>query len=211
MPFFKQIGIFEEFTSLSKVIKTMDNYNEQRELVFTMDFEPTHHMYVPTSKAYLRKDKEKRANLGLFRHCNRGGGFGYVTSRPVLHDLLLRQIPSHKIHRGKKVVSIEQDESCVRIHCQDSTTYEGDILVGADGAYSSVRQSMFEKMKEGNLLPASDHGALPYSCICLVGQTRPLSSEFYPELLEPISKFSAVKAETEPFSVRNRRRVSAPL
>ena len=129
----------------------------------------------------------------------------------MLHDLLLRQIPLHKIQRGKKVLSVEQDESCVRIHCQDSTTYEGDILVGADGAYSAVRQSLFEKMKAEDLLPKSDHGALPYSCVCLVGQTRPLSSELYPELLEPISKFSAVKAETEPFSVRNQRRMRLPL
>jgi len=55
MPFLKQIGIFEEFTSLSKVIKTMDNYNEQRELVFTMDFGPTHHMYVLAAKNHQKE------------------------------------------------------------------------------------------------------------------------------------------------------------
>jgi len=43
-PFLKQLGLFDEFVSLSKVIKTMNNYNDQRELVFTMDFGPTHEM-----------------------------------------------------------------------------------------------------------------------------------------------------------------------
>lgn len=44
MPFFRQIGIYDEFVSLAKEVQSIDNYNEERELLFTMNFKPTHIM-----------------------------------------------------------------------------------------------------------------------------------------------------------------------
>lgn len=44
MPFFRQIGIYDEFVSLAKEVHCIENYNEDRELIFTMDFRPTHVM-----------------------------------------------------------------------------------------------------------------------------------------------------------------------
>lgn len=132
---------------------------------------------------------------------NRGGSAGYVLARSVLYDLLLRQIPANKIHLKKRVLSVSQGDVSVRIECQDNTFYEGDILVGADGAYSSVRQSLYDRMKRDNLLPRADQGVLPYSCVCLVGQTDPLDPEVFPELKEPISTFWAIKADDKPYSV----------
>jgi len=96
---------------------------------------------------------------------------------------------------------MKQGDISVSIVCQDNTTYQGDILVGADGAYSAVRQCLFEQMKKDKLLPKDDQGVLPYSCVCLVGQTDPLDPELFPELLEPIAKFSAIKSATQPYSV----------
>ncbi|KAG0077890.1 hypothetical protein BGZ92_001732 [Podila epicladia] len=40
-----------------------------------------------------------------------------------------------------------------------------------DGAYSSERQQLYNALKPENSFPASDDVSLPYSCICLVGQT----------------------------------------
>jgi len=124
-----------------------------------------------------------------------------VLARSVLYDLLLRQIPANKIHLKKRVLSVIQGDISVRIECQDGTFYEGDILVGSDGAYSSVRQSLYDQMKKDSLLPRTDQGVLPYTCVCLVGQTGPLDPEVFPELKEPISTFWAIKAEDRPYSV----------
>ncbi|KAF9340157.1 hypothetical protein BGX26_009083, partial [Mortierella sp. AD094] len=85
-----------------------------------------------------------------------GGAQGFVVSRAVLYDVLLEQVPAEKVIRGKKVLSTSQGENGVTIECSDGTTAEGDILVGADGAYSVVRQTMYEKLKKENKLSASD-------------------------------------------------------
>ncbi|KAF9331431.1 hypothetical protein BG006_005716, partial [Podila minutissima] len=37
---------------------------------------------------------------------------------------------------------------------------------------------MYKDLKEKKLLPAGDNVPLPYSCVCLVGQTEVLDPEF---------------------------------
>lgn len=61
-----------------------------------------------------------------------------VCHRPYLIDLLLSKIPKDKLHYGKRVVSIAQDAHGAVIHCADGHTHFGSIVVGSDGAYSSV-------------------------------------------------------------------------
>ncbi|KAF9189689.1 hypothetical protein BGZ50_000637 [Haplosporangium sp. Z 11] len=66
---------------------------------------------------------------------------------------------------GRKVLSILQNENGVMIRCSDGgSTVEGDILVGAGEAYSSVRQSLFQCLKKAGYLPASDVECLSHSC-----------------------------------------------
>ncbi|KAI9235459.1 MAG: hypothetical protein BYD32DRAFT_463423 [Podila humilis] len=103
------------------------------------------------------------------RYC---GAAELIISRPDLHDLLLRQVPKENIHMGKKVLSFEQNDLGVMIRCNDNTSYHGDILVGADGAYSAVRQHLFKVLKTEKLLPAADEGALPFDWICLTPKDR---------------------------------------
>ncbi|KAG0099276.1 hypothetical protein BGZ93_008315 [Podila epicladia] len=74
------------------------------------------------------------------------GYHGYAVSRPELYDLLLRFIPTHKIHLQKRVLSTTQDADAVTISTADNMKHSGDILVGADGTYSSVPQKM-QKLK----------------------------------------------------------------
>ncbi|KAF9154698.1 hypothetical protein BGX21_004377 [Mortierella sp. AD011] len=111
------------------------------------------------------------------------GNPGYIISRPNLHSTLLSLIPPERIHLNKRVLSHVETETGIIIRTSDNMTHEGNILVGADGAYSAVRESLYEHMDERGLLPASDKEPLKCSTICLVGQTHPLEpKEFqYPE------------------------------
>lgn len=81
--------------------------------------------------------------------------------------------------------------------------YEGDILVGADGAYSGVRQGLYKMLKKEGRLPSSDDVPLPYNTISLVGQTHPLDPEEFPELKEPTCIFNNMNGAGTPFTVRH--------
>ncbi|KAF9320282.1 hypothetical protein BG003_006672 [Podila horticola] len=102
--------------------------------------------------------------------------------KPDLYDLLFNSVPKERILLGKRVLSCMQNQDSVMVCCSDNTSYHGDILVGADGAYSAVRQNLYKGLKAKYKLPASDDVSLPFSCVCLVGQTIPLDPEEFPEL-----------------------------
>lgn len=77
----------------------------------------------------------------------------------------------------------------------------GDILVGADGAYSSVRKGLYESLKKEGRLPESDHEDLKFRCICLVGQTEPLDLEDYSQLKDPQYPFYTTIGDDKQFIV----------
>ncbi|KAG0030242.1 hypothetical protein BGZ82_007514 [Podila clonocystis] len=162
---FKQLGIFDDLVKLGKPMVLAQSYNNSMEITQVTDW-------------------SVRDKLGGDQH--------YVVARPCLYDLLRSRIPPHKILMNKRVLSILQNENGVMIRCSDNNTHHGDILVGADGAYSGVRQSMYQQLKKQKKLPKSDDCVLPYSCTCLVGQTEVLDPEEFPELNETNSKFHGI-------------------
>ena len=75
---------------------------------------------------------------------------------------------------------MEQDKEGVTIHCSDGTSYKGDILVGADGAYSGVRQALYKNLEQEGKLPSSDAVELNKGFVCMVGTTKALDPAKYP-------------------------------
>ena len=65
--------------------------------------------------------------------------------------MMLRQVPAHKLYMNKRILQVKEKDDKVIIQCSDNTDYDGDILVGADGAYSAVRQNIYRDMDERNL------------------------------------------------------------
>ncbi|KAF9901715.1 hypothetical protein BX616_002173 [Lobosporangium transversale] len=105
--------------------------------------------------------------------------------RPELYKLLYDRIPPHKIQMGKKVMSFLQNQEGVMVRLKDGTCVHGDILVGADGAYSAVRQNLFKELSEQKKLPSSDEREISKGYICLVGTTNALDPSKYPGLGGP--------------------------
>lgn len=106
--------------------------------------------------------------------------------------MLLNLVPPHKLHLGKRVTAMEQTEEGVMIQTSDGQIYEGEILVGADGAYSSIRQNLYERLDKIGKLPISDAKPLPFRYIGLVGQTTPQNPKDFPELKREDSPFKCI-------------------
>ncbi|KAG9062245.1 hypothetical protein KI688_006577 [Linnemannia hyalina] len=174
-PLFKQLGLWDELLSLSKELDAIQ--------VVTHPGLETAFIIPAVENAAKRYGAEAR-----------------LLPRPILYDLMLRQIPKERIHLGKKILSTQQGGNSVLIRCTDRSEYEGDILVGADGAYSAVRQNLYAQLKMDNKLPASDALPLPFTNVCLVGQTRPLTLEEFPDLAKAKSQFKNILSKDKPYA-----------
>ncbi|KAF8930080.1 hypothetical protein BGZ58_008478 [Dissophora ornata] len=81
------------------------------------------------------------------------------------------------MHWFKKVASFTQDKDGVAVELDDGASVRGDILVGADGAHSAVRQHLYKELTEQGKFPLADKRKANKGYVCLVGTTGPLDPE----------------------------------
>jgi 2-polyprenyl-6-methoxyphenol hydroxylase-like FAD-dependent oxidoreductase len=134
-------------------------------------------------------------------HIHRYGYTSPVMARPDLIRILASRIPADKLHYNKRVIATQQDENQVTITCSDNTTYSGTILVGTDGAYSSIRQNMFKELESEGLMHSSDAEPMQSDYDCVVGVTGPMDTKDYPLLKEELCEFKIVMGKTLPMTV----------
>ncbi|GJJ67788.1 hypothetical protein EMPS_00134 [Entomortierella parvispora] len=170
---FRQLGIFEEFENKTLLHEELRSYDGGCNLTSRLDLMPG----VPMTGAEWR-----------------------IVSRPVLYDIIYNKIPKEKIHLNKRVVSILNEDDGARVDCTDGSTFAGDIIVGADGAYSPVRQGLFQWLKKNNKLPSSDDVSMPYNCVCLVGQTEELDPEEFPDIGKSSCSFESLSNIGSPYT-----------
>ncbi|KAF9549861.1 hypothetical protein EC957_002432 [Mortierella hygrophila] len=171
LPLFAQLGLQDELHKISKPSSTVNVYNETMERIGHINYEE----YISTC--------------------------GYVSrtmARPDLHALLLAQVPASKIQFGKKIQGICQDASKVTILCSDGSSIQGDLLIGSDGAYSKVRQSLFHQLDKQHLLPKADAESLRACHMSVLGITRPVDPERYPVVREPGTRYESVIGTNKP-------------
>ncbi|KAF9111378.1 hypothetical protein BGX27_005017 [Mortierella sp. AM989] len=165
LPIFEQLGLWDEFKTLS---------------------------YPTVTTQFLKGNMDVIASL-LGDYLAEAVGYDFqLLSRTTLYEMLLSRIASEKIHYNKKVTDVAQDDKSATITCSDGTSYTGDIIVGADGTYSGVRQSLFKQLEKAKLLPASDSKSLNKAYICLVGTTDPMDPEKFPLFKKDGAIFSLV-------------------
>jgi 2-polyprenyl-6-methoxyphenol hydroxylase-like FAD-dependent oxidoreductase len=152
---------------------------------------------------YIRDDLTK---IGIMNSGNNKERYGYdaiLIARPDFYNVLLSKIPKERIHWGKRVVQFHQSQDGVQVECQDNldditgseatVIYKGDILIGADGAYSAIRRGLYDGMiKQGIQLPAEDLEGLRFDSNCVIGTTEVLSEEEYPALKKKSGDFHVI-------------------
>jgi FAD-dependent urate hydroxylase len=88
----------------------------------------------------LRDPADRRlSELPLREVWDRTGAPGYVVSRTDLQGILLEAVGASRVRTGARCVRLDQDESGVVVHLVEGSEVEGDIVVGADGIHSAVR------------------------------------------------------------------------
>ncbi|KAF9175870.1 hypothetical protein BGX20_009268, partial [Mortierella sp. AD010] len=164
-PALEQIGVYEELRQASKAYTHLDflTANLKKMGIFSVEED-----YVTTGYQTL------------------------VFCRPRIYEILLKRVPEHKISFKKKVVQTEEKDDKVHIHCSDGTSYTGDILIGADGAYSEVRKSMYKTMDEKGILPKEDLEDFAVNYTTIVGVASSSDYEKYPKLKDDYSSFSQI-------------------
>lgn len=74
-------------------------------------------------------------------------GFPYITvHRNDLHQLLLKAvlaIDPDAVHLASRSVSVEQDSRSATIHFEDKPPRRFDVVIGADGVHSKIREQLF--------------------------------------------------------------------
>jgi 2-polyprenyl-6-methoxyphenol hydroxylase-like FAD-dependent oxidoreductase len=72
---------------------------------------------------------------------------GMLIHRKAILETLLEFLPSECLHLNAEFKSITQTEAGVNVDFQDGSQWQGDLLVGADGLYSQVREFVVPNVK----------------------------------------------------------------
>ncbi|KAG4259131.1 hypothetical protein FPRO04_07436 [Fusarium proliferatum] len=95
--------------------------------------------------------------------------------RQMLLQVLYKNL-KHKdrVLTKKRVTRVELVEGGVQAYTQDGSVYEGDIVVGADGIHSAVRDEMWRLGKEQSpgYFPEDENSRVPVSTRCIFGISK---------------------------------------
>ncbi|KAG9321143.1 hypothetical protein KVV02_002421 [Mortierella alpina] len=151
----------------------------------------------------LSMNEHDLSYVGRIDHAHHRERYGYhteVMARSQLRALLLQRIPPRRIVTGK-VLGMIQDQDKVTVRCSDGTTYEGDVLIGADGAFSNVRHALFWALDEKKQLPKADTVQMAVDLHTISGCTKPLDPTKYPVLLDAMAEIQSLQLPDKPYTL----------
>ncbi|KAF9354889.1 hypothetical protein BGX26_007239 [Mortierella sp. AD094] len=149
-----QLGLLEEVLKISKPITGVTIQKSSMSVIGKIDFQ---------------------------YHKERYGYHSHITHRAEFCRILMSRMRSDRIQWGRYVLETVSGDVGVQCRCANGYVVQGDILVGADGAYSAVRQNLFRNLKEKSLLPKQDMESLKFTQNAIIGMTEPLDLTEFPE------------------------------
>ena len=93
------------------------------------------------------------------RSLRRYGAHGYFIHRADLLDILRSVVPDEIIELDRKCTGVEQDRSAGRLSFADGSTAEADVIIGADGIHSVVREAVV------GAIPTTFSGLCAWRCL----------------------------------------------
>lgn len=99
--------------------------------------------------------------------------------RQLLLEVLAKRVQDKsKIKLNKTVTDIRHFEDRVEVHCEDGTSYSGDVLAGCDGVASKTREAMWRLAESEHPEQVKrDRKCEHAACACLAnGRNPPLTA-----------------------------------
>ncbi|KAF7557539.1 hypothetical protein G7Z17_g531 [Cylindrodendrum hubeiense] len=123
-------------------------------------------------QVYLRKSNGK---IYGYQHDLMEMWLGYpmiFIDRQMLLQVLYGNLKhKEKVLTSQRVVSVDFTESGVRATTKDNNIYEGDLIIGADGIHSKIREEMWRNAPLGYFSPNEDT-QIPASTKCIFGISK---------------------------------------
>ncbi|KAJ5332659.1 FAD/NAD(P)-binding domain-containing protein [Penicillium brevicompactum] len=105
-----------------------------------------------------------------------GFPIAFLDRQKLLEILYLRYPHHEKIRLGEKVTSIENLDNITTVTTEDGSSYQGNLVIGADGVHSMVRQEIWRFSEESN--PSSrtvqERSDLTAEFRCIFGISSPI-------------------------------------
>ncbi|MGX9672301.1 FAD-dependent monooxygenase [Mycobacterium sp. HM-7] len=141
-----RVVIVEAAPSIRPGGQTVDLRGAGREVVTRMDLlsAMTERCLVQRGIAWVRADGTRRAEMPVEAFDGNGIVSALEILRGDLTDVLYQATRETAEYRfGTRISVLEEDESGVRATLTDGSVVEADLVVGADGPHSAVRQLAF--------------------------------------------------------------------
>lgn len=141
-----QVDVFEQAPAFSRLGAGIHMGPNVLKIFRRMGIEAAVEAIGSKPDAWVSRDGEtaevlSRIELGDF--AVREYGAAYVTvHRGDLHALQIEALAPNTLHFGKRLSGIREDEAGVELSFADGTTYRADIVVGADGINSRIREEL---------------------------------------------------------------------
>ncbi|GAA4738201.1 FAD-dependent monooxygenase [Nocardioides endophyticus] len=141
------VQVYEQASAFSRIGAGIQQSANAVKVLRELGLEPTLRArgFVPASFVHRAAGTGEVTNdipLGA-RAEGRYGAPYLALHRGDLHDVLLAAVPAGAIHRGRRLVGLEQPGDGVELAFADGSRARADVVVGADGVHSLVRETLF--------------------------------------------------------------------
>jgi salicylate hydroxylase len=92
------------------------------------------------------------------------GEHAYTAHRADLLRVIQSRVPAESIHLGRKCIGLDSGSGALRLDFADGQTVEADVVIGADGVHSVVRNAIF------GTSPAAYSGMCAFRALVPAGQ-----------------------------------------
>ncbi|KAG0019881.1 hypothetical protein BGZ81_009546 [Podila clonocystis] len=156
----------------------------------------------PVSCVTLRKHNMTVVGKLDTLYCKERYGYhSLVVKRTEFCEILIKRMGSHRIQWNRKVLEVVNGNAGVQCRCANNHVEQGDIIVGADGAHSAVRQNLYRSLLNKNVLPKSDTEDLKFTQNAVMGLTNPLDLEVYPAVGARFTECHIVIGKESPYTM----------